>query len=100
MCAHMLSCFSLVGLFVTPETAACQAPLSMGFSRQEYWNGCHALLQGIFPTQGRTQVSCIADRFFTSEPLGKPHSSLHYRVKVFLLICFIYSSIHLFIPYS
>ena len=31
---------------------AHQAPLSMGFSRQEYWRvGCHALLQGIFPTQ-------------------------------------------------
>ena len=29
-----------------------QAPLSMGFSRQEYWSGCHFLLQGIFPTQG------------------------------------------------
>ena len=24
----------------------------MGFSRQEYWSGCHSLLQGIFPTQG------------------------------------------------
>ena len=24
----------------------------MGFSRQEYWSGCHCLLQGIFPTQG------------------------------------------------
>ena len=33
-------------------TVACQAHLSMGFSRQEYWNGCHTLLQGIFPTQG------------------------------------------------
>ena len=28
--------------------------------------GCHALLQGIFPTQGSNQVSCIAGRFFTS----------------------------------
>ena len=26
-----------------------QSPLSMGFSRQEYWGECHALLQGIFP---------------------------------------------------
>ena len=26
-------------LFVTPRTAACQAPLSMEFSRQEYWSG-------------------------------------------------------------
>ena len=32
------------------DCIACQAPLSMGFSRQEYWSGCHALLQGIFPT--------------------------------------------------
>jgi len=28
-----------VQLFATPWTAACQAPLSMGFSRQEYWSG-------------------------------------------------------------
>ena len=35
-----------------PTTAACRAPLSMGFSRQEYWSGCHALLQGIFLTLG------------------------------------------------
>ena len=33
-------------------TVAHQAPLSMGFSRQEYWRGCHSLLQGIIPTQG------------------------------------------------
>ena len=37
--------------FATPWTTAHQIPLSMGFSRQEYWSGCHALLQGIFPTQ-------------------------------------------------
>ena len=34
--------------------------------------GCHALLQGIFPTQGENQVSHSADRFSTSEPPGKP----------------------------
>ena len=33
-------------------TIAYQAPLSVGFSWQEYWLGCHALLQGSFPTQG------------------------------------------------
>ena len=32
------SCFSCVQLFVTPWMVACQAPLSMGFSRQEYWS--------------------------------------------------------------
>ena len=34
--------------------------------------GCHALFQGIFPTQGSNPVSCIAGRFFTTEPPGKP----------------------------
>ena len=36
----------------TPWTAVFQAPLFMGFSRQEYWSGCHSLLQGIFLTRG------------------------------------------------
>ena len=48
----VLSYFSHIQLFVTPWTVVCQAPLSMGFSRQEYEVGCHALLQGIFPTWG------------------------------------------------
>ena len=47
----LLSRFSHVRLFTTPWTIDHQAPLSMGFSRQEYWSGFHALLQGIFPTQ-------------------------------------------------
>ena len=41
------SCLTLTILW----TLACQAPLSMRFSRQEYWSGFHFLLQGIFPTQ-------------------------------------------------
>ena len=36
VCDHLLSC---VHLFVTPWTVACQAPLSMGFTRQDYWSG-------------------------------------------------------------
>ena len=50
----MLSHFSRVQLFMTPWTVAHQTPLSMGFSRQEYplQECCHALLLGIFPTQG------------------------------------------------
>ena len=43
---RLLSCFSRVRLCVTPETAAHQAPPSLGFSRQEHWSGfCHFLLQ-------------------------------------------------------
>ena len=35
-----------------PWTVAHQAPLSMGFSRQEYWSGLPCPPPGIFPTQG------------------------------------------------
>ena len=38
-CACILGCFSHVQLLVILWTVAPQAPLSMGFSRQEYWNG-------------------------------------------------------------
>ena len=38
-CACMLSPFSHVWHFVTPQTVAHLDPLSMGFSRQEYWSG-------------------------------------------------------------
>ena len=51
-CACMVSHFSRVQLFATLWTVAHQAPLSRGFSRQEYWSGLQALLQEIFPTQG------------------------------------------------
>ena len=49
---RLLSC---VQLFATTCTVDCQAPLSMEFSRQEFWSRqeyCCFLLQGIFPTQG------------------------------------------------
>ena len=43
---------SHVQLFVIPWTIARQAPLSMGFFREEYWSGLHVLLQGLFLTRG------------------------------------------------
>ena len=49
---HACSVTSVVSDSVTPWTVGQQASLSMGFSRQEYWSVLHALLQGIFPTQG------------------------------------------------
>ena len=49
---YVLSHFSHVWLFATLWTVACQAPLSMGFSRPESWSGLLILLQGIFLTQG------------------------------------------------
>ena len=50
--ACMLSGFSCVQLFETSWTVACQAPLFLGFSRQEYWSRLPCLLQGMFPAQG------------------------------------------------
>ena len=46
--AHTLSCFSRVRLSATPWTVACQAPLSMVFSRQEYWSGLPFSLQLLY----------------------------------------------------
>ena len=56
----MLSHFSHVRLFVTLWSIAYQAPLSIGFSSKDTEVGCHALLQGIFPTQDGTHVSYVS----------------------------------------
>ena len=78
----MLSCFSGDWLFVTQGTKAHQASPVMGFSRQEYWSGCHALLQGIFPTQGSNlSLSCLLHWHADSLPLAPPRT---YRLKSFL----------------
>ena len=69
--ACMLSCFSYAWLCASLWTVTCQVPLSTGFSSKSTRLGCHALLEGFFPTQGSSQGSCIAGRFSTTEPLGK-----------------------------
>ena len=63
----MLNRFSHVRLFETPWTIAHQAPLSTGFSRQEYWSGLPSSSPEDLPQPGiKTWVSCIvADIFFT-----------------------------------
>ena len=73
----MPRCFSRVQLFATLWTVALQAPLSTGFSRQEYWSGLDALLQGIFRIQGSnlSQVSCIDRRVrYHQFHLGSPNN--------------------------
>ena len=56
----MLNCFSHVQLFVTPWTMAHHSPLSMGFSRQEYWSGLPCLPPGDHPDPGIELVSLVA----------------------------------------
>ena len=48
---HVFACLiaSDVSDSETLWTVVHQSPLSIGFSRQEYWSGCHPFLQGIFP---------------------------------------------------
>ena len=67
---HTLSHLSRVQLCVTPRTIACQAPLSMGFSRQEYWSGLSFPPPGDLPdpSAGTEPASlespALAGRFF------------------------------------
>ena len=66
----MLSCFGHVWLFATLWTVAHQTPLSMGFSRQEYWSGLPFLSPGDLPNWGIKPASllspALASRFFTT----------------------------------
>ena len=72
-CAQLLSC---VQLFVTPWTVPHQAPLSMGFSRQEYWSGLPFPSPGHLSDPGIESVilasPALARKFFTTESPGKP----------------------------
>ena len=64
---------SRVWLFATPWTIARQAPLSMGFSRQEYWSGLPFPSPGDLPDPGIELWShALQADALTSEPPGKP----------------------------
>ena len=69
----MLSCFSCVRLFATLWTVAHQAPLSMGFSRQEYWSGLPCPPPGDPPNPGIEPTSlmspALAAGFFTTSAI-------------------------------
>ena len=64
---------SRVRLFATPWTVAYQAPLSMGFSRQEYWNRVPFPSPGDLPDPGiEPWSSALQADTLPSEPPGKP----------------------------
>ena len=69
----VLSHFSCVRLFETLWTIAHQAPLSMGFSRQEYWSGLPRPPPGDLPNPGTEPRSpAMQADSLPSEPPGKP----------------------------
>ena len=64
--------FSRVLLFVTLWTVAYQAPLSVGFSRQEYWSGLPFPSPGDLPDPGiEPGFPALEADALTSEPPGK-----------------------------
>ena len=64
---------SRVWLFVTPWTVAHQAPLSLGFSTQEYWSGLPFPPPGdLSDTEVEPASPALAPWFFTTESPGKP----------------------------
>ena len=61
--------------FTTPWTVAHQAPLSMGFLRQDYWSGLPFPSPGDLPDPGIKPGSpALVGRFFTTEPPGNPEN--------------------------
>ena len=74
--ACTLSHFSCVRLFVTLWTIDFQAPLSTGFSRQEYWSELPCPLSGDLPDPDIKPESLmspvLAGKFFTTRATGKP----------------------------
>ena len=86
--SESVSC-SVLSDSVTPWTIACQAPLSMEFSRQEYWSGL------LFPSPGedlpdsgiKPGSPALQADFLPSEPLGKSQrvGESHQRKVVFLI---------------
>ena len=75
---HPSCMLSRVRLFVTPCTVACQAPLSIEFSSQEYWSGKLFPSPEDLPNPGIKPVfstsPAFAGGFLTTEPPGKPKS--------------------------
>ena len=59
LCMCMLNHFNCVWLFVILWTVTCQAPLPMGFHRQEYWNGLPFPSPGHLPNPGIKPVSVL-----------------------------------------
>ena len=120
---HFLDCFSLQiivcmlmfsrdRLFVIPQTVAHQAPLPMGFSRQEYWSGLPLPPPDDLPDPGTEPVSPVSlhwqvDCLSLVVPM-KPYRLLQYikyyslchRVNPLLFLYFIYGGMYLLIPYS
>ena len=86
MCVYVLS-----HVHPTPKlywAVACQAPLSMEFSRQESWSGFPCPPPGALPNPGIKAVPpTLAGEFFTTEPPGKPYEHTHRHIHTYMHTC-------------
>ena len=84
---NMTDLLSMYGLvtelyltLVTPWTVALQAPLSMEFSRQEYWSRLSFLSPGILPNPGiRPRSPALQVNSLPTKPPGKPQACIEYH---------------------
>ena len=85
MRAWILSWFSCVWLFATVWTIACQATLSLGFSRQEYWSELPCPPSGDLPDPGIKPEALasltLAGRFFTTNATWEAHKTMEIQLK-------------------
>ena len=79
VCMHAKP-LSHVRLFAAPQIVACQAPLSMGFSRQEYWSALPCPPPGDIPHPGIKPAShispALAGGFFTTSTTWEAHINI------------------------
>ena len=108
-----------IRLFATPRTAAHQAPLSMGFSRREYWSGLPFPSQGIFSTQGSNlgllhcqwvlyqlshqgspnEYACYHNEYDKDQPLNSPEAPRDMLTEQSWFIAYIYTQYFLLITH-
>ena len=84
---YCCAALSLVRLFATLWTSACQAPLSMEFFRQEYWSGLPFPTPGDLPDPGIKLASLVSPAlvsgFFTTAPPGKTWNTIQSQKRVY-----------------
>ena len=81
---------------MTPWTVACQAPLPVGFSRQEYWSGLPFLSPGVLPDPGIELTSPASPALQADslplEPLGKSYYFLIKHIQAVKFMLFFFNS--------
>ena len=74
---------------MTPWIVACQAPLSIEFSRQEYWRGLPCPPPGDLPDPGiESWLPTLQADFLLSEPLGKPDTVNYYAINSYFRVAY------------